>query len=103
MPSKNRPAPKPVAWSVNDGGGFIVTKTHDAEAARDAILEYFQVECAMPDDEALEELEPYLDLEPEAVTGRWILNGNDEDYGRVWRRADPSGRGVTKALQWILY
>jgi hypothetical protein len=100
MPTKTRPAPKPVATLFNDGNGAIVTKTHDVEAARDALLENFQTNLRMDDDEALEALETYLFIEPTLEHGRWVMAGNDES--RYWREAPADGRGVTRAVVWYL-
>lgn len=97
MPRKTRPTPKPVVSSMEDGG-YIVTKTHDVEAARDAILTWLQTDLMMGDEEALEELEPVLDMEPEARSGRWQRSG---DSDQMWWHDYPlGGRGVTKALVW---
>jgi hypothetical protein len=100
MPTKNRPAPKPVAVEFQDGGGAIVTKTHDVEAARDALLAMFQDEYRYDDDEALEMLEPYLENAPDLTTGRWVWGSYGGERIRFWRAAPLDGRGVTRAVMW---
>lgn len=100
MPSKNRPAPKPVVRCSEDGTTTIVTKTHDVEAAHDAILDWLVIDLGQTEDEALDSLVHYLAQDPRKQHGRWTLRGNDD--GLHWTPADPSGRGVTKALVWVL-
>lgn len=99
MPSKNRPKPAPVALQFVDSQSAIVTKTHDVEAAREALLEYFRRD-AYTDDEALELLQPYLEAEPVLTSGRWTWGGSyDGEPARVWKAVE-SGRGVTPAVMW---
>ncbi|QKS15607.1 hypothetical protein HUN59_04685 [Curtobacterium sp. Csp2] len=100
MPRKPRPAPKPVVRCSEDGTTTIVTKTHDVEAAHDAILEWLLTDLGMEDDEALDNLTAYLGQTPRKAHGRWTLHGAQD--GMQWTPADPSGRGVTRALVWVL-
>ncbi|GAA3342960.1 hypothetical protein GCM10017714_33530 [Curtobacterium pusillum] len=87
--------PKPVVTEFTDGG-VIVTKTHDPEAARDALLAYFESLCGNDDALVEECLTPYLDYTPVLETGRWLRRGNDElSY---WTPG--GGRGATRAVVW---
>lgn len=100
MPSKNRPKPKPVVRCSEDGTTTIVTKTHDVEAAHDAILDWLLVDLGQSEDDALDDLTHYLHQEPRVQHGRWTLHGNED--GMRWTPAPADGRGVTKALVWVL-
>jgi len=95
--------PAPVAVQLMDSQDVIVTKTHDVDAALEALLDLFTSEYGDSDDEALDRLHLYLVNEPTLETGRWVRSGSYEgEPCRRWKTADASGRGVTRAVVWSI-
>lgn len=103
MPTKNRPAPKPVAVQLVDSRDVVVTKTHDVDAALEALLDLWVHEFGDTEDEALDTLQAYIDTAPTLEHGRWVRSGSyDGEPCTRWKTADPSGRGVTRAVVWSI-
>ncbi len=82
--------PTPVAVQLMDSRDVIVTKTHDVDAALEALLDLWVDEYGDDEDDALLNVQAYIDTAPALEYGRWVRSGSYEgEPCRRWKTADP--------------